>query len=291
MLAATGCFSIGLALKLVSNSMRNQTSDLQGAKSLAECSSHNGPHYMHFRGALKSDSPGTVNDPDTGLDFSVVCIQKKISEVNEITTVTTRGVLWNESTKREDKCIIDSGRLYCGNNIRLDSHISSREAGLLEKLGLGAMELHLDDHSVRERIPLDTLFSNFEPATTININTKKGSRLHKNERGLQALRTASNNSQLEKSETRTHLGTRKSVHGATTGTELTVIGDATVDSRGNWYLLPESRKHSIITPMTFEMYKHSKESSAELVGNLGTGLFITAAAIAASSTLSSSREQ
>ena len=81
------------------------------------------------------------------------------------------------------------------------------------------------------------------------------------------------------------------MHGATTGTELTVIGDATVDSRGNWYLLPESRKHSIITPMTFEMYKHSKESSAELVGNLGTGLFITAAAIAASSTLSSSREQ
>ena len=111
--AATACVVAGGIVKYVSTQSEESSKKLKLAKCLSyDTKEHD---YVYFSGNVKTTTPKVVTDVDTGVDYSVVSMQKCVFDIHDVKTITTMNTgVTNEDTKRVDTCVIDSGKIYFG---------------------------------------------------------------------------------------------------------------------------------------------------------------------------------
>lgn len=229
----------GVVAKIGGSISHENLSNLNDAKDVQSC----GEGYGYWRGRLSSNKPKTIKDTDTGIEFDVVCMGKKVYNVYDIDTGTSKKEV-------EDELITETEMQYYG-DVTLSISAESSGKKYTSVFTNSPKEVRLCA-GMHQYIPTRHIFSNMKNAVINIIDTSISSK---------------------KVPSKSLVGQRLDIYGATLDSEFTVIGDIMIDSQRKWAVMP-SEKYTTITDLTFHDFKRKEAMQADILDKIGNGLLI-----------------
>lgn len=269
--------TLGGLAKLYSGTYKGEIESLKtcpgitsGAAVLNNLDPTTGRIYAHFTGTVHSDKDNVIKDSESGMEFSVVAMRKRLVEILEVRKGTT--------SFRAETVLSDTGNQFFG-NLYLKSKFQTKKSDFDD--GVRHVECVMSPE-VQRNIPLLPVFSNYRAVSggvvvhnniNNNINESKP-RANENESNLSdddRRAAAASSSSSTTTTTRNIIGTRMDISATKTGSQLTIIGEFTGDEKkGKWVAVK-----GISTTKNFEDYRDDVSRTADtvnLVGNVLLGV-------------------